>query len=76
MAYQGTNLPKTAYQKEEVLYGLPTNNPELVVMSVSHVGWRWQESCSLEPQTHLCLATLSHHCEALQENTEDKSRSL
>lgn len=21
---------------------------------------------------YLCLATLSHHCEALQENTEDK----
>lgn len=57
MAYQDTNLPKTAYQNEEVLYGMLTNSPELVVMSVSHVGRRWQESCPPEPQT---LSVPSH----------------
>lgn len=50
MAHQGTNLPKTASQNEEALYGV-LNGPELVVRSVSLVGRRWQESCSLEPQT-------------------------
>lgn len=74
MALEGANLPKTVYQNEEVMYGMVTNSPELVVMIVSHVGRRWQKSCSLEPQT---LSVSSHslpHCEALQQNTEDKCR--
>lgn len=53
MIPQGTNLPKTAYQNEEVLAAMP----ELVTMSVSHVGVGWQESCSPEPQT---LSVPSH----------------
>lgn len=47
MIPEGTNLPKTAYQNEEVLSAMP----ELVTMNVSHVGVEWQESCPLEPQT-------------------------
>lgn len=70
MVRQGTHLPKTACQNEEVLSVMP----ELVTMSVSHVGR------NLALQSHkpyLFPATLFHLCEALQQNTEDKSwRSL